>query len=198
MSTGLRERKKAATRAALHRAALELVAVRGLDGVVVDDIAEVVGVSPRTFFNYFSTKDEAVLGFDADELGELAAQVAARPAEESPVQAVRAVARTQAEGMAGDVDLWRLRMRVVDTHPVLLARLMAAFGHSEQAMAAVVAGRTGGDPHDLYPQLLAGAAAAALRSALHHWLTTDFAAELPALVDEAWTSLAAGLPVPSA
>jgi hypothetical protein len=77
-----------------------------------------------------------------------------------------------------------------------VARLAAAFGRSEQAMATAVAGRTGGDPHDLYPLLLAGAAAAAMRSALHHWLATDFTAELPALVDQAWASLAAGLPVP--
>jgi len=100
MTAGLRERKKLATRLALHQAALELVAERGLDGVSVDDIAARADVSPRTFFNYFSTKDEAVLGLDPTATERLVAAFRARPATESPVQAMRVVARAQAEEMA--------------------------------------------------------------------------------------------------
>lgn len=58
--SGLRERKKEATRVALSWAAIRLTVERGLDNVRVEDIAEAVGVSPRTFNNYFSSKAEAI------------------------------------------------------------------------------------------------------------------------------------------
>ena len=196
VTSGLRDRKKAATRRALHVAALELVADRGLEAVSVEDIATAADVSPRTFFNYFPTKDDAVLGLDPDEDGSVAAAVAARPAEETPLQALRAVAGDQARHMALDTDLWTLRMRVVDASPALLARLAAAFGRGEQSVAAALAARCGAGPDDLYPRLLAGVSGVAVRTALHRWLATDFTASLPDLVDEAWTSLAAGLPAP--
>src|SRR3954452_2536083 len=100
MTSGLRERKKLATRLALHRAALELVAERGLEHVSVDDIAARADVSPRTFFNYFSSKDDAVLGLDPDAMQRQVTELRARPAEEPPVEALRAVARAQAAEMA--------------------------------------------------------------------------------------------------
>jgi hypothetical protein len=98
--------------------------------------------------------------------------------------------------MAEETELWPLRLRVIESHPALLGRLAASFGQSERAMAAAIAERTGTSVDDLYPQLLAGVSAAAMRSALHRWLATEFTASLPVLVDEAWTALAAGLPAP--
>src|SRR3712207_5762280 len=112
MTTGLRERKKLATRTALHEAALRLVAERGLDGVSVDDIAERADVSPRTFFNYFPSKDDAVLGLDTTAAERQAEAVRARPAGEPPLDALRAVARDQAVEMAEDPELWPLRLSV--------------------------------------------------------------------------------------
>src|SRR5215211_4628627 len=99
VTAGLRERKKLATRLALHEAALRLVAERGLDRVSVDDIATAADASPRTFFNYFATKDDAVIGIDPTEPARLAAACAARPAHESAVEALRAVEREQAAAM---------------------------------------------------------------------------------------------------
>ncbi|SSC21934.1 transcriptional regulator, TetR family, partial [Klenkia terrae] len=196
VTSGLRDRKKAATRRALHVAALELVAERGLDAVSVDEIATAADVSPRTFFNYFPTKDDAVLGLDPDESGSVAAAVAARPGDETPVEALRAVAVERAAVMARDGELWPLRMRVVDASPVLLAHLAAAFGRGDHEVAAVLAARSGTGPQDLYPLLLAGVSGVAMRTALHRWLATDFTASLPDLMDEAWGVLAAGLPAP--
>ena len=84
MTSGLRERKKLATRLALHEAALRLVAERGLDAVSVDDIADQADVSPRTFFNYFPSKVDAVLGLDPEAPRRQADAFLGRPADESP------------------------------------------------------------------------------------------------------------------
>jgi AcrR family transcriptional regulator len=197
VTTGLRERKKIATRQALHEAALRLVAERGLDGVSVDDIAARADVSPRTFFNYFPSKDDAVLGLDPDAAAAQATAFLARPADETPVQALRAVAHAQAEEMATATELWPLRLKVIDTSPALLARLAAVFGEGERVLSAAIAERSGVRVGvDAYPTLLAGVAGAAMRTSLHRWLATDFTASLPGLVDEAWDVLAAGLPAP--
>lgn len=65
---GLRERKKAARHAAFVDAARALVLDRSLDGVTIEDICERVGVSPRTFFNYFASKEDAVLGLGIEDV----------------------------------------------------------------------------------------------------------------------------------
>jgi AcrR family transcriptional regulator len=199
VTSGLRERKKRATRRALHEAALRLVAERGLDGVSVDDIAERADVSPRTFFNYFSSKDDAVVGLDPRGPGLQAEAFRSRPAQESAVEALRAVARAQAIEMAGESELWPLRLAVVEAHPALIGRLAAVFGEFERALAAAIAERTGTRVDaDVYPVLLAAAGAAAMRTAMQLWHATGFTASFPALVDEAWDALVAGLPAPPA
>src|SRR4051794_6651251 len=197
MTSGLRERKKLATRLALHEAALRLVAERGLDSVSVDDIAERADVSPRTFFNYFPSKDDAVLGLDPEVSGRQVEDFLARPADETPLEALRAVSRTQAAEMATDTELWPLRLRAIDANPALLARLAAVFGEAEKAMAEAIAQRSGTRYGvDAYPTLLAAVAGVATRTSLHRWLAGDFTAALPDLVDEAWDALASGLPTP--
>ena len=197
MTTGLRERKKLATRLALHQAALQLVAERGLDAVSVDDIAASADVSPRTFFNYFPSKVDAVVGLDPASAQGQADALADRAADESPVQALRAVCREQATQMAQEPQLWPLRLQVIEAHPVLLARLLAGFGAAERVLATAIAERTGTRLDvDAYPTLLAAVHSAVMRTALHRWLAGDFTAALPRLVDEAWDLVAAGLPEP--
>jgi AcrR family transcriptional regulator len=60
--TSLRERKRAECWAALHDAAAEVALQDGIESVTVDGVADAAGVSPRTFFNYFPCKEDAVLG----------------------------------------------------------------------------------------------------------------------------------------
>ena len=198
MTSGLRERKKLATRLALHEAALQLVSERGLEHVSVDDIADRADVSPRTFFNYFPSKDDAVLGLDPEGSAHQVEAFLNRPADESPIQALRAVTRAQAAEMATETELWPLRLRVIEAHPALLGRLAASFGEAERVLADAIAIRSGTRVGiDAYPTLLAAASAAAIRTSLHRWLSSDFTAVLPELVDEVWDLLTAGLPAPS-
>ncbi len=197
MTAGLRERKKVALRQSMHLAALHLVAERGLESVSVDDIVDRAEVSQRTFFNYFASKEDAILGVDPSSSGSLAVAFAARPSHESALLALRTVLRERAAQMAEDTDLWRLRMQVVDAHPLLAARLGSAFGETERVLAEAIGERTGTRPDvDVYPTLLAAVQSAVMRTSLHRWLAAGFRTSLPELVDQAWDVLAAGLPAP--
>ena len=82
MGTGLRERKKEATREGLHEAALRLAAERGPDRVTIDDIADAAGVCRRTFSNYFSGIQEALLYREQERMRLLLDLIQARPARE--------------------------------------------------------------------------------------------------------------------
>src|SRR3954447_18924190 len=91
---GLRERKKLATRAALADAAWRLSATHGVGAVTIDDIAQAADVSPRTFFNYFSSKEEAVLERTAAMAPDRAAGIRNRPAGEPLAEVLCAAVET--------------------------------------------------------------------------------------------------------
>jgi AcrR family transcriptional regulator len=196
---GLRERKKQATRRAIQQAALRLVAERGLANVTVDDIAAAVDVAPRTFFNYFSAKEDALLARDPEKRAAVIAALAARPAEESPLAALHAVLVGQADQMAAQADDWTLRMQLVEKYPQLLPRHLAGFAEGERAMAEAIAARTGVSREEsLYPDLVAAAAIAAMRTAMAHWRARPGSRPLAEHIDDAFRELAEGLPKPVA
>src|SRR3954466_6445048 len=93
-SLGRRERKKLQTHQALATAARELALAGGLEGLTVEDIADAADVSVRTFFNYFSCKEGARAGGEPAVLEELGAELEERPADESPLEALKAVLAT--------------------------------------------------------------------------------------------------------
>src|SRR4051794_1163974 len=88
---GLRERKKRATRQALHSAALRLVAERGFEDVTIEDIAAAADVSPRTFFNYFGSKEDVIVNPDADRVERLKGLLAEHTADEPPLDVLESV-----------------------------------------------------------------------------------------------------------
>jgi AcrR family transcriptional regulator len=171
---GLRERKKLATRRALRRAALELALAKGPAAVTVEAIAEAAGVAPRTFFNYFSAKEEALVGPGEPLAAALAAEVRSRPVEEPALWAIGEVIAGRLEGLRSrpeQLALWRAQARLVREHPgTLLPWQLAAFAALEETLATAVAERLpvgwGGAEARALGRLAAGTAMGAARVVL--------------------------------
>ncbi|MFD0852406.1 TetR family transcriptional regulator, partial [Actinomadura adrarensis] len=89
---GRRERKKRRTREALVDAAFRLFAEKGFDATTVEEIADEVDVSSRTFFRYFASKEDVALTFQEEQYRMMLAWLAGRPAEEPIMTALRRAA----------------------------------------------------------------------------------------------------------
>ena len=162
-----RERKKLETRAALEAAALRLFAEQGYDATTVEEIADAADVAVRTFFRYFSSKQDVLFGDVARDItGRLSAALAARPAHEPAVVAVGAAL----DAMELDNDEQRRqvldRMRLMDKAPELGGTYHLLFQELHDVIAGFVADRAGAAPRDLYPQLVAAAATSAVKATL--------------------------------
>jgi AcrR family transcriptional regulator len=163
---GLRERKKAKTRAAIREQALRLIGEQGYDATTVEQIAEAAEVSPSTFFRYFPTKEDVVLQDDLDLLWIDA--VRAQPAELSPVAAMRAALHDAFANMT-EADLTVLRQTMdLAAIPAVRARMLDEFARTNQVLASVIAERAGRSADDFAVQTVAGAV---LGVAMAAWFT---------------------------
>ncbi|MDT7548293.1 MAG: hypothetical protein QOE84_687 [Actinomycetota bacterium] len=189
-----RARKKAATRETLTRAALRLALENGYEQLTVEAITDAADVSVRTFFNYFASKDDALLATDLGGAEGLAAAVASRPADEAPVAALRAVLSEFGESFEQREPLWQSRFELIRANPHLWPRLFASFSAFERSLTEAVAARAGCDPDaDLFPGVVAAAFVGAMRIAVTHWRTHADRAPLPDLLTAAFDILAGGL-----
>lgn len=171
--TGLREEKKQATRVALREAALRLALAHGPDNVRVDDIAEAAGVSPRTYNNYFSSREQAIVAaVTAERESRVAAAVAALPADVRLADAVAAAVLEQyTEPRDHDALL------LITASPALRDTYLDAAAAIEHPLAAAIARRLG-DAGTPAARVLAASVAAAVRVALQQWLQPPAAAPL--------------------
>lgn len=198
MTISLRERKKAETRVALASAALRLAVELGPERVTVDEIADAAGVSPRTFFNYFASKEDAILGNTSASTSRLVEHLALRPLTEPPLDALRAAMHASVDHLQADPDEWIARNRLVRGYPSLSIRYAARLAEVERELVLEIARRTGLDAdRDPYPGVLAGAAMAAARVALTLWQERGPRGSLPALLDEVFDQLMTGLAAPA-
>lgn len=164
---GLRERKKQATREALRAAALRLAMEHGPDRVRVEDIAEAAGVSPRTYNNYFASREQAIVSaVTADREARIAAAVAARPEEARLAEAVtEAVVEQYTDAGEGGHEA----LLFITTRPALRHAFLDSTAGIEPPLSAVIAERLG-DTGAPTARVLAASVAAAVRIALEGWL----------------------------
>ncbi|MEU5179182.1 TetR family transcriptional regulator [Streptomyces longwoodensis] len=178
----LRERKKQRTREALLRAALELFTTRGYERTTVDDVADAVGVSQRTFFRYFAGKEEAA--FAVQDLVEerFVAAVRARPADETPLEALRHALTEGWDRLSEDVEdvvpveLYLRMYRLIESTPVLLAAHLRRSADTEDRIARVLAEREGLDVDaDPRPRIAVAVFGGVMRVTERQWsLGEDF------------------------
>jgi AcrR family transcriptional regulator len=206
---GLRERKKQATREALREAALRLALERGPDQVRVDDIAAAAGVSPRTYNNYFASREQAIVAaVTAEREARVAAAVAARaelPLADAVVEAI--VEQYTDPGEGG-----RETLVLITANPALREAFLGTTAAIEHPLAAAIASRLRGadadvaagsdtnevaDARELTARVLAASVAAAIRVALERWVSETSApggfvvvtGSLPGLLRAALTPL---------
>ncbi|MCR6489586.1 TetR/AcrR family transcriptional regulator [Amycolatopsis sp. OK19-0408] len=178
----LRTRKKAATRQSLHEAALRLAMERGLDDVTVEDIADEVGVSRRTFSNYFANKEDAILHADRERTRMLVSLVENRPSAEKPWQALRSASGELFRAGAVPDRVWVAQLRLLRRHPSLLARQAGDQIALERDLAAVLTARSRDVPEES-ARFMAATFLAALRTGSVLWLEAPGEQPLPELVD---------------
>jgi AcrR family transcriptional regulator len=170
-TVGRRERKKAATRQALHEAALRLAAEQGPDQVTVEAIADAADVSRRTFSNYFASKEEALFHADLVRIRRLLELVHQQPLDVPPWTALtRAMDQLVRETDEPD-PLWVAQRRLIRSHPSLAAHQITVYGTIERELAAELTRRLPADPETpLRAQVLAGTFLNAVRIAISHWI----------------------------
>jgi AcrR family transcriptional regulator len=190
---GLRERKKARTRAAIREHALRLFREQGYHATTVEQIAEAAEVSPSTFFRYFPTKEDVVLQDDFDLVAIEAFE--AQPADMSVIAAYRAAAAQMFGSLSPD-ELARFResLELTFTIPEVRARALDEFARSIDVTAEAIARRTGRAPDDPAVRNIAGALTGVVMAATLPWAGQP-AEEIFERVDAALTYLEAGLPL---
>jgi AcrR family transcriptional regulator len=193
--TGLRERKKLATRRAIGMAAERLAVERGLDNVFVEDIAAAAQVSPRTFNNYFASKYEAMCALAMDWGPQLGAALRERPATEPLWDAItQAVLDQYAAADQAPENDWIAGVRLAVRSPELQGEYLKTQYAAQLALSAAIAERIGADANtDIRPRIMAGAVTAAIQVAMEGWLFADPPTALAPLIRRALRDLGRAL-----
>ncbi|MGW5238245.1 TetR family transcriptional regulator [Monashia sp. NPDC004114] len=192
-STGLRERKKRETRRAINLAALDLVEEKGFSAVTTEEIASRAGVSPRTFFNYFPSKEAAVIGTTAEQLEAYAAALETPVAGETPVATLRRILAAMLAPESFDRELRAKRRRVLLGEPSLAPALVGNNIRIENALTAALERRLGLRPGaSLEPRLTVAVAIAAVRACIEHQQAGG-SGRLESNIDKAFDLVRAGL-----
>lgn len=170
-TSGRRERKKQRTREALVDAAFRLFREKGFEATTVEEIADEVDVSSRTFFRYFASKEDVVLTFQEEQFTTLLDSLASRPASEPALTALRnagvSVLRACENGEYGfDPERFTCIQDLMEASPAVFGRSLEHGQKKQGEITRILADRMGLDPaRDLRPHVAAGLANCAFRSA---------------------------------
>lgn len=175
----------------LERAAFELFEVRGFDETTVGDIAAAVGVSKRTFFRYFESKNDVVWGNFTGQLQAMRDLFDRCPADQPVADAVRAVVVAFNRFDPAQVPWHRKRMDLILKVPALQAHSTLRYQEWRTVVADFIAGRLGVDRRDLRPQVASYCALGVAMAGYEHWLDHPDE-ELADILDRALSSWSSG------
>ena len=185
----VRERVRAAVKTELADAAARAFEQDGFDATTVDAIVDRVGVSRRTFFRYFASKEDVLLQ-PLEELGvEIAAELASRPASEPPRVALRHALQVLVGNYAANEARWRTVMTLMLATRSLRARHVQKQDEWLDLMAPVLAARMGADADDPRPRLYCSTLLSASDAGIRSWFAGQTTGQLSDAIDAAIASL---------
>ncbi|MET7322776.1 TetR family transcriptional regulator [Streptomyces sp. NPDC005549] len=188
MEEGLRERTRRAVRAELAEVAIGLFVRQGFDDTTVEDIARAAGMTKRSFFRYFPTKEDVV--FDGVDLtgAKVVGDIAARPAEEDPWDSLHHVLRAwQEEIHASEQVLATLRL--IEATPALVGRLHQRRVEWRRRVSEALQSRPGAGIDAFTADLLTNAATAVLDAVSSQWVRSNGQANRSALLEQGFTQV---------
>jgi len=178
-----REANKARVRAALHDAAVELFLERGYDATTISDISDRAQTSPRTFFNYFSSKEEIIFATHQGWSTEVAAAIAARPEEETALVAIKRGFVDAANAHEAAREMVMMRNRVIASTPSLRGRAAVNQREWEDRVSGALAERGHRERPSRLDELLGAVTVAVLAVSMREWLAGNGKPDLPKLVE---------------
>ena len=171
-----------------------MFADRGFEETTVDDVADALGVSRRTLFRYFASKNDMAWGDFDWVLGRLRRCLDATAVDEPLHEALRRAVVESNRYEQEQLPELRIRMRLITGVPALQAHSTLRYAEWRAVIAAFVARRLECDPSDLVPQTVAHAALGTSMAAFLVWVD-DPSSDLTANLDEAFRLLGSGLAV---
>jgi AcrR family transcriptional regulator len=189
----LRESKKDATRRALVLAANRRFHRQGFEATTIDEICADAGISRRTFFRYFATKEALAFPHRAERLQRFVELLDGAPPDESPLTSLRRIAQVFAREYSANREQLIAQQKLIAATPSLIAYEHDIDRDWENAMAEAFALHLPrGRDKELRARLLAGAAIGVIRATMRHWFAMDGRVDLGKLGSQALDALQDG------
>ena len=189
VTPSLQDRKRQLVKDAISHAAWALFAAEGYEATTVEEIAERAGVSRRTFFRYFSSKEDVAVGTSDSFAEEFLAAFRARPAREAPLEALRHALREMVLDRTAEPAEMRAIIRLLRESPTVRRAMLARNARMEERLAVLLAERLRKDARrDPTPALVAFVARALMDTAFNVWYDQQ-PADVGAMVDDLFRRL---------